>query len=76
VSRDYPHRELEHRRLEEEVIHLHEWREGQEPSIGRGQVAPHISEACEWESRGLGVKGREVRGREVARKARGSKTFV
>jgi hypothetical protein len=28
VSRDYPHRGLGHRRLEEEVIRLHEWRRG------------------------------------------------
>jgi hypothetical protein len=29
VSRDYPHRELGHWRLEEEVIQLHEWRGGE-----------------------------------------------
>jgi hypothetical protein len=76
VSRDYPHLELKHQRLEEEVIHLHEWREGQEPSIERGQVAHHISEAHEWESQGLGVKCREVRGREVVRKVRGSEPSI
>jgi hypothetical protein len=29
VSRDYPHRGLGHRRLEVEVIRLHEWRRGE-----------------------------------------------
>jgi hypothetical protein len=39
---------------------------GPQESAG-GQVAPRISEAREWKRRGLGVKGREVRGDEVAK---------